>query len=421
MSNNSKINVVFYEDHKASQFYPISLTRPVHYLVCGCMSIKDRIIKSLGIDVSYVYHVIRPELHATFKEREENNHLCLPKGDTLFIDARLLYWKELDSISFSEEKVYKINEETAAFFIKGDTLLKEKNNEFRHFHEDIANVKVEKIDGRLINYLWDLVDEMPNLVDFDFKSFYKTQLKNGLDNSVKIYGDDKLVYIDEKADIHPHVVIDTRNGAVVIEQGAEVQPFSRIEGPSYIGRNAIVLGAKVRSGSYIGENCRVGGEVENSILHANSNKYHEGFLGHSYIGEWINLGALTTNSDLKNNYSEVEVYVDGKRTNTNSKKVGCFIGDHSKTSIGTLINTGTYIGVMCNILASGVLIPKYIPSFSNYSKGKFLRPFPLKNIFNTAEVVKSRRDEKFTENEKNMLINIFEDTKEKRNKLKGKS
>ena len=108
------------------------------------------------------------------------------------------------------------------------------------------------------------------------------------------------------------VVIDAEHGPVYIDEDVEVHPFTRIEGPCYVGKKSILLGAKCREGNSIGPICRVGGEVEESIIQGYSNKYHDGFLGHAYVGEWVNLGALTTNSDLKNDYSTVSVILDGR-------------------------------------------------------------------------------------------------------------
>ena len=122
--------------------------------------------------------------------------------------------------------------------------------------------------------------------------------------------------------------------------------------------------------------CRVGGEVEESIIHGYSNKYHDGFLGHAYVGEWVNLGALTTNSDLKNDYSSVSVVLDGKTpVSTGSTKVGALIGDHTKTSIGTLLNTGAYVGAMALIATNGKLLPKFIPSFAWFLEGAVTKGF----------------------------------------------
>jgi len=135
----------------------------------------------------------------------------------------------------------------------------------------------------------------------------------------------------------------------------------------------------------------VGGEVEESIIHAYSNKYHTGFLGHSYVCEWVNLGALTTNSDLKNDYSTVKVYLNGNPVDTGSIKVGSFIGDHTKTSIGTLLNTGTIIGIMCNLMAGSGPLPKYIPSFCWYLQDRISKGLGLGAALATARAAMGRR------------------------------
>ena len=129
--------------------------------------------------------------------------------------------------------------------------------------------------------------------------------------------------------------------------------------------------------------CRVGGEVEESIIQGYSNKYHDGFLGHAYVGEWVNLGALTTNSDLKNDYSNVSVIArrQARRFDTGSTKVGSLIGDHTKTSIGTLFNTGAYVGAMAVIAATGKPLPKFIPSFAWFLEGVVTKGFGKKALY----------------------------------------
>ncbi len=415
---NNNVTLCFYEDEKAAQFYPLTLTRPVHELVCGTRTIKQRVIDKFDPDKENVYHIVRDEISHLYSEK---NKTGLPVTDTLFVNSRLLKCGFLSDIDLSKEKVFTVNKEPVAFFVKKSVLESEADKGFSLLYEEIVNVfEKQEIDGHLVNYLWELVDLMPEIVKDDFFDFYSAEITGEFSVASVINGDSNLVYCGEGSNVHPFVVIDTRKGPVVIDHGAEILPHSRIEGPSYIGKNSIILSANIRAGSFIGENCRAGGEVENSVMIAHSNKYHEGFLGHSYIGEWVNLGALTTNSDLKNNYEEVDVILDGKKTNTRTRKAGCYIGDHTKTSIGCLLNTGTYAGVMCNLLASGGLLPRYIPSFSNYARGKFMSGFPLKSLIETAKVVKKRRNKELSDEEIALYEGIFERTKEKRAKLKGR-
>jgi UDP-N-acetylglucosamine diphosphorylase/glucosamine-1-phosphate N-acetyltransferase len=203
--------------------------------------------------------------------------------------------------------------------------------------------------------------------------------------------------IDPTAQIDPFVVADTTRGPVVIEREAAVTAFTRLEGPCYIGPRTHVLGAKVRGGTTLGPDCRIGGEVEASIVHGHTNKYHDGFLGHSYLGEWVNLGAGTHNSDLRNDYGEVTVRVCGRPVGTGLTKVGCFLGDHTKTGLGTLLNTGTSAGVFCNLLPSGTYLPKHVPSFCSWWNGSLADNADLPRLLRTAARVMDRRGAAFTE------------------------
>ena len=139
----------------------------------------------------------------------------------------------------------------------------------------------------------------------DFVAAGRSGIEGKVEEPNAIRGSRKDVYVAPGAVVHPMVVIDAEHGPVYLDEGVEVHPFTRIEGPCYVGKKSILLGTKCREGNSIGPMCRVGGEVEESIIHGYSNKYHDGFLGHAYVGEWVNLGALTTNSDLKNDYSSV--------------------------------------------------------------------------------------------------------------------
>jgi len=250
----------------------------------------------------------------------------------------------------------------------------------------------------------------------EFASLAKSGIEGTIEEPSAIRGSKKDVYIAPGVTVHPMVVIDAEHGPVYIDEGAEIHPFTRIEGPCYIGKKSILLGAKCREGNYIGPFCRIGGEVEESIIHGYSNKYHDGFLGHSYVGEWVNLGALTTNSDLKNDYSNVSVMLDGRRSiNTGSTKVGSLIGDHTKTSIGTLLNTGSYVGAMALIMATGKPLPKHIPSFGWFIEGIVTKGFGKGWLYETAKTAMGRRGGKWTAETEAMWDAVFEITAPVRN------
>ena len=164
----------------------------------------------------------------------------------------------------------------------------------------------------------------------------------------------------------------------------------------------------------MGPQCRVGGETEQSILHSHVNKYHEGFLGHSYVCPWVNLGAMTTTSDLKSDYSSVKVPLDGCLVDSESMKVGSFIGDHTKTAIDSMFNTGSSLGVMTMVLPGGRLLPRHIPSFCNISFGELAADWSLENSLQTARVAMQRRGLAFTSAMERLYRELFVQTRDER-------
>src|SRR5438309_1085762 len=162
-------------------------------------------------------------------------------------------------------------------------------------------------------------------------------------------------------------------GPVLVANGRWVPPTGFDRPGALQGAPPLGLCAAQPALPWVGPNDPVAlhaGEVEASIVHGHSNKYHEGFLGHAYVGEWVNLGAITSNSDLRNDYGEVHVPIAGDPVATGQAKVGCFVGDHTRTGLGSMLNTGTAIGVMCNVLPAGLLLPKHIPSFTSVMYGR---------------------------------------------------
>ncbi|MBI3004934.1 MAG: transferase, partial [Ignavibacteriales bacterium] len=212
------------------------------------------------------------------------------------------------------------------------------------------------------------------------------------------------------------VVIDTEDGPVIIGKNVKVFPNATIIGPVFIGDNSwIKVGAQIYENTSIGPVCKVGGEVEETIIHSYSNKQHAGFLGHSYIAPWVNLGADTNNSDLKNNYGNVKVYVNGQQVDTGLQFVGLTMGDHSKAAINSMFNTGTVVGVCSNIFGFG-FPPKYVPSFSWGAAGETFTTFSIDKAIEVARRVMARRKIELTATEEKLFRKIFELTSDDRKK-----
>jgi UDP-N-acetylglucosamine diphosphorylase/glucosamine-1-phosphate N-acetyltransferase len=174
-----------------------------------------------------------------------------------------------------------------------------------------------------------------------------------------------------------------------------------------VGEKSIIKpGAKILGGTSIGDVCKIGGEVDSTIFGNWTNKQHEGFLGHSYLGEWVNVGAGSNNSDLKNNYSAVRMWCAGMIRETGRQFLGLIMGDHTKVGIGTLFNSGTVVGFNCNVYGS-VLVDKFVPSFS-WGAGKDAVGYDFEKAVLTAQVVMERRDVKFSEDYKRVFKKVFE-------------
>jgi UDP-N-acetylglucosamine diphosphorylase/glucosamine-1-phosphate N-acetyltransferase len=267
--------------------------------------------------------------------------------------------------------------------------------------------------GTLARYPWDLVEHNREALESDWRHWYAERESAPAPPGVTLLGPPDRFRLDPAAHVEPHAVVDTRKGPVLVDRGAVVQAFSRLEGPCYVGPCTQILGARVR-GSSFGPECRVGGEVECSILHGYANKAHDGFLGHSYLGEWVNLGAGTHTSDLRVDYGAVRMTAAGRSVDTGLLKVGSFLGDHTKTSIGTLFNTGTTVGAFAQLLTSGTLLPRSVPSFCRYGNGRLDERTDLGQMFATAAVVMARRGRAWTEAHADFFFDLYERTADAR-------
>jgi UDP-N-acetylglucosamine diphosphorylase/glucosamine-1-phosphate N-acetyltransferase len=399
-------------DHRVN-FYPLALCRPIFELRCGMSSLAEKLVaKTAARDVACFVPPYLADVYRAQTSRPVNDLSRLVGDDLLLVNGR---------VKAGEFAVAPTGPSEVAVGADGEVLYA------RVAKSDLGKLKTDSIEALLSsakaalpaakelpaawNYTWDLVLANPTQLVVDFVAAGRSGIEGKIEEPHAIRGSKKDVYVAPGAVVHPMVVIDAEHGPVYLDEGVEVHPFTRIEGPCYVGKKSILLGTKCREGNSIGPMCRVGGEVEESIIHGYSNKYHDGFLGHAYVGQWVNLGALTTNSDLKNDYSSVTVILDGRTPiSTGSTKVGALIGDHTKTSIGTLFNTGAYVGAMALIAATGKLLPKFLPSFAWYLEGAVTKGFGKKKLYETAKMAMSRRKCAWTPADEALWDTIFEMT-----------
>jgi len=398
---------------KRVNFNPIALSRPIWELRVGMTSLADKLVAKVApANVACFVPEYMAESYRTKTDWKVNDLSVLAGEDLLMLDPRVR--ADGFEVPCKGASQVGLDSEGAILWarITADDAAKLNANSIEAFLADAAEkLPAAACDLPTWNYTWDLVLDNPAQITADFAAAGRRGVDGTVEQPGGIRGSDKDIYVAAGATVHPMVVLDAENGPIYIDEGAEICRFTRIEGPCYIGREAILLGAKCREGMSIGPVCCVGGEVEESIIHGHSNKYHDGFLGHAYVGEWVNLGALTTNSDLKNDYSDVTVVLNGKSSvNTGSTKVGSLIGDHTKTAIGVLFNTGSYVGAMSMLLGTGKPLPKFLPSFSWYVEGAVTKGYGKGELYKTAAAAMSRRGSQWTPAEEAMWEAVYERT-----------
>jgi len=412
------MKIVLFEDERVSDLYPLVFLRAVFDLRCGIFTLKEKIEKKFSDAV--VFLETRDELDAVTAERYGpdvvNSHDAVrPDDDLLLVNAGAILTS--DAASYTQEEKVGLDEDGR--FVWG--YLTQQTVERLDCPASIGlaqkateELPTETVDDILIGWPWDLIDYNPEQITADFRAHVKPERKSEPLRGAAMIGPPENLYVGENVELQPHTWIDCREGPVMIGDGATVAAHTSIHGPCYIGEGTGLFEAKIREGCSIGPVCRCGGEIEESIIHAYSNKYHTGFLGHSYVCEWVNLGALTTNSDLKNDYSTVKLQVGGTQVDSGSMKVGSFIGDHTKTSIGTLLNTGSVIGIMCNLVAGSSVLPKYIPSFCWYLQDRISKGLGTNYALDTARTAMGRRDVELTQAMEELIRHAEQLTKEEK-------
>lgn len=413
------MRLALFEDNSACNFTPISLMRPVFELLCGQYSSRERLLKTLSTDEWGV--LIRPSLTGIYSEQfpdaRINDATWLSEGQTLLLNGRWLPANdEIHQLSeVTSDSVGVMGETVAYMLLEPEEASLLTTDAWDDAIKKIAATRQPvEVSGVEFRYPWDVVNQNTHQLQADFTlskslNHYRADVRN-----LTIIGPPHLLRVANSAEIDPFVVLDTRQGPVVIEEDAQIQAFTRIAGPALIGKGTQLFRANIKPGTTAGPHCRLGGEIEKSIIHGYVNKYHDGFLGHSYICPWVNLGAQTCNSDLKNDYSEVKVPIVGIPVATSSVKAGCYIGDHSKTGLNSLFNTGTSVGVMSMVLPIGELLPKHIPSFSRFWLGRIDNQIDLTDLFRLAEITMKRRGQTLTAAQQKLLVSLLDDTSNER-------
>ena len=391
------MNYILFEDYQKNNLAPFTINHASFEVRCGAFTNIER-VKSLMHESDKLCLIVQPEFCAIIRERYPEyvvNPDIIPKG--LCLNGATLWNREtLDKINPRQN--YSRDGILIAMSLDDETPLSEFTNRVK----SAIQVTLD-IPALHFNYLWDTIFAQHEVLLQDADAFISN--RGGIIHQSVIYDTVENVFIHETAKISAGVILDASKGPIIIDENVVVDIGALVQGPVYIGKNSkINPGAKLRGNIAIGMTCKVGGEVEDVIIHAYSNKQHDGFLGHSYIGEWVNLGANTNNSDLKNNYSTIRINLSKElEINTMQQFLGVLIGDYSKSGISTMFNSGTVVGLGANVFGSDFQ-PKFIESFS-WGGGENQTDFD--KFIETCVRVKSRRNMVLTNAELKFLKNLY--------------
>jgi UDP-N-acetylglucosamine diphosphorylase/glucosamine-1-phosphate N-acetyltransferase len=409
--------LALFEDSHWQNFFPITLTRPTFDVKVGAKSYFEEYSHPPD------FLITREYLAETTQERHPGSKVNPSSfdSDTVYVNGLLhpgaVYLDRLSSINHtfavtSGQRLLvgrlgkKAGEYLAQSVESGKKISLKKLGA-----EKSTDLGMQDAQGLLSNP-WDIISAIENSLSLQASENPQTPLPAG----VKVLGKGKVA-MGEGAEIEEGTVLDTTNGDIVIGPQAHIAP-SRIVGPAFVGGMSQVKQFTIIESSYIGYNCRIAGEIEHSVVSDYTNKAHAGFLGHSYVGEWVNIGAMTTTSDLKMTYGNIKMDAGLDRTiDTGINKLGSFVGDMCKTSIGTLIYSGRRIGVASHLHG---LVARDVPSFTIFgsSIGSASVELQFDSALQTQRKVMSRRNQKMSKAYEEMMRNIFFMTADERKKAK---
>ncbi len=395
------VRLFLFDDGRARAWAPFTLTRPAGELLYGCMTLRERAERVFGTKCEG--HLTRRALTG-FDEPGAAPVVTLQdvgtRGLRILLSSRA--GPDLGRIDLPVEFTRISVAGSPAGWILPEGVPLPSELWIQDPSAASAAGPVIDLPGLMLSSPWDLITQNAERIRRDAPA-----LEGGGDcpGAVRI-GDGKLI-LGQHAEIEPGVYLDTRHGPIVLADGVRVEGPARLTGPLYVGARTRILGGSV-SISSIGPVCVVRGEVSDSVLLGFINKSHDGYIGHALIGRWVNLGAFTTNSDLKNNYGFVRVWTPLGDVDTGLLKVGCFLGDHVKTGIGTVLSTGTVLGAGSNVFG-GTMPPRAVPPFS-WGEGEQLGPHKLDKFLATAERAMARRGQSLTPGVRKVLETAWHET-----------
>ncbi|MDC1515428.1 GlmU family protein [Polaribacter sp.] len=390
------MNYILFDGEVRNSLLPFTYTRPVAEIRIGILTLREKWEKHLGLTTTTITEEYLEEKYPMV-ELEENIMINASFIPTVALVAQVKKLK-------ANEAIFKGDDVIAFFTTDSQEEINFEAYQQYDFDDELLQVK----------NTWDIFSLNDKAIQQDFDLITEDRTSQPIPEGVQAINPENI-FIEEGAKL-TFATLNATDGPIYIGENAEIMEGVVVRGALAMCENSVLkLGAKVYGATTIGPFCKVGGEVNNSVLFGYSSKGHDGFLGNSVIGEWCNLGADTNNSNLKNNYAAVKLwdYNTGRFAKTGLQFCGLMMGDHSKCGINTMFNTGTVIGVSVNIFGSG--FPRnFVPSFSWGGASGFTE-YKTNKVFEVAEVVMQRRGITFDVKEQAILENVFEVTSQYRN------
>jgi UDP-N-acetylglucosamine diphosphorylase/glucosamine-1-phosphate N-acetyltransferase len=411
------MHLCLFEDPKSGNLLPLTYFRPVYDLRCGLLSLRERIVAYLRprtislLTRDYLVPVVQEENPGIEVNR-------VSATECVFVNGRVIMTAKLahELKKGTEECLFMSRREIVAVRLRGENLVKARSSSYGDALDlsDVKGVPTVELQAGFIGYPWDLVYAGETLLESDFSVIRRKNAgrKPDIHKTAALLGRGNIRF-GGKTVVGANVVLDATEGPIQIGDSVKILPTSYIEGPCCIGPGSVIkAGARIYGNTSIGPVCKVGGEIANSVLHSHVNKQHDGFLGHSYLAPWVNLGAGTTTSNLKNTYGHVRVWISGGEVDSGKTFVGLTAGDHVKVGINGTLDTGTVIGVFSNLYGTAIP-PKYIPAFTWGSVGSY-STYDLERAIAVAVTVMGRRKVIATDAYKQLFRTIFDLTSNER-------
>jgi UDP-N-acetylglucosamine diphosphorylase/glucosamine-1-phosphate N-acetyltransferase len=394
------MQLCFFEDQQLTNFHPLTLSRPLDDLRIGIFTLAEKWKRTLG--AASFARTVRPALKKVFDSGTINT-----QQPCLWINARFLPSDALirEVTDLNEGTCLQSGSTVVAAKVDGTTSQQWLQKGEPDFNTLLV-LQGKPFDS--LRHLWDLFQSNGEQIAYDFELLTAAgQTEGNISEQATLENKDQII-VEQDAHIEAGCVLDARGGPIYIGKNATVMAGSILRGPLAVCKKSIVkTGAKIYGDTTIGPVCKVGGEVANTVFHSYSNKAHHGYIGNSVVGQWCNFGAGTTVSNLKTNYSTVRIpnWESGEEEDSDQQFAGIMMGDHSKTAINAVINSGTVTGVSCNILSRD-FPPKLIHSFS-WVGSNVIQPYKLNKALDTMETMMARRNVTLSEGYRTMMSHIF--------------